>query len=648
MQNPLKYKLLADLIRSMEAEGIRFGTGKQLQIQELLRYLPNDIPLEDLKTYLSPIFAKNKQEQAHFYELFDQSLERVRAFTVAPTTLERQVETDEVAWWRNLIYLLLAGLILYLGWLTWRYFNPVPESTWEFLTIRLERNDTLHVELELRPDTITDISFCDGQKLGEGNLVSYYVDSLQIVFIAKDTFGLETPQICVQLVYAQPPVDTVILEVVVNDSPKEKPKPEFARLELQELPHPHKIEDLLVDPEEQARAQFYHDNAWWVKTLLILLFGTILWAIVQWREKKRRKLIAEIESRDQAPYIWNIQIEDALDIGLNESFRVALRQLRQRRRDEVFKLDIPRTVNATIQNAGLVDFQYKQQTKPPEYLILIDRQNRNDHRAMVYDDLYQSFRKNEVLVDRYFFDGDLRNCYNEIHPWGISLKDLQHQYHDSRLLIISDGYRLLSPMTGKMARWTSIFRSWPNRAILSPIPLEKWGRRERNLSERFQFMPASLDGLKVVLEQFDSLEPKPQEEMLAQVEDAPVESIKIKGSLINSLQTYFPKKLMHWIAACAVYPSLHWDLTLHLGRELSDEEQPLLTLDHLIQLVRLPWFVEGKIPDAAREELLQYLEKEGLETYVRQSLDELLQKAPKPEESSVAYEEYRMNVILNE
>ena len=58
-------------------------------------------------------------------------------------------------------------------------------------------------------------------------------------------------------------------------------------------------------------------------------------------------------------------------------------------------------------------------------------------------------------MERFFFQGDIRACTNEMHPEGMGLRELHHRYPGARLLIISDGYRLLNARTGKVNTWAS-------------------------------------------------------------------------------------------------------------------------------------------------------------------------------------------------
>ena len=390
-----------------------------------------------------------------------------------------------------------------------------------------------------------------------------------------------------------------------------------------------------------------------IKFIFSLLIGGLFWAIARYRDDDR-KIVAELDSSQKAPFIWNIQIPDNHKVIYNEHFYSALNQLRQRTEDQFYKLNIPETVKATIQSGGKIDFQYTQQTKPPEYLMLIDRRSSANHRAALFNMLFESFKANDVLVERFYFDGDIRLVFNESHPNGIRLKDLKYQFQSARLLILSDGHSLLNAKNGKLSKWTGVLSAWKDKAIMTPNPPNNWGRRERQLAENFVVLPSSVQGFQSVIEAFESTEPVDISKW-QQIQAKSLEKIEFKGDLIETLKHYYAKgddvRLIKWIAACAIYPTIHWDLTLSYGKLLADQTDDLsfVSLDNLLEINRLPWFIEGKIPQQVREELLLFLEKNDLEflQVARQHLHELMQNNPPPKDSA-AFEDYQMNVVVNE
>ncbi|MCO6491630.1 MAG: WG repeat-containing protein [Phaeodactylibacter sp.] len=652
MPTHLRYQLLAELLAALRADGYPMGPGKHLQLQELLRRIPDDTPPERLRTLLAPIFATNKQEQAYFYEVFEKSWARVQAAQLRPEA--PPPPPDKAARWRYVLLGTLVVLTVFLAFLFRQYLFPLEPVPLEPETYQLTARpgDTVRQQVRLLyPDSLYSFTFCDNQTIGVDSFFGHYaIDSMGLFnYVARDTVGPHILNLCVIGEYAPEVKDTNFITLRFPAAAEEPVLPDapVAELEVQPLPYPRTLDRLRIDPAQEKRAQLYRDYGNWAKLALTLLLGALLYAFLQWREQRRRKLVAELESRTAPPYVFNIETRQDEPIAWSEQLQSLLNVLRRRALGEAVRLDLPATIHSTVKQAGRLSFRYRQQTRPPEYLFLVERHSQYDHRARLYDLIYHKLRENEVYALRYFYDGDLRLCFDERAPHGVGLKELAQKYGASRLLIVGSGHGLLSPMTGKLSKWTNVFSSWRQRAILSPLPSDTWGRREERLAEQFQLAPASLQGLEALADQFDAKEAKTYDELLPQVEDAPKEPILIEGDFIQSLQRYYPPRLLDWIAACAVYPSLEWDLTLHLGDALSGEEDKLLTADNLFQLFRLPWFIDGRIPQGAREALLGYLRERGLEEYVRRSIHALLE-SQQPNPASAAYDDYRMNVVLNE
>ncbi len=704
-----KYHLLADLVSTLEADGFVVGTGKHLQVQELLSKLPDDIALESLKTLLAPVFVTTRQDQLRFYELFDLCLRRVRELeetrreVLAPKSYDVErwrnivlilflvlagwagyiLEWNLFKWWGNPTFLLLLALagggiyfafqglrrtlsrVLYIalliavvagGQMLKRILLPDMRPQTTFVLLNVEPGSTLTLSVPLKKEQrLQSIAFCNGsQSDTSAAFGSSFVDTLgNLTIIAKDSFSMAIrDSICILTTYPTVRDTTYFIATytppIVEKTQEETDPPEPEVLDTLPIPFPQDIAELEIDPDQQRKAEFYKKNAWWLKLLIISLFGAILWSIAKWREKKQGRLVAQLEQRDKPPYIWNIRSEQREDLLFSDSARVVLNQLRRRRLEDAYRLDINKTIAATVRSAGRVAFQFKQQTSPSEYLMLIDRQALNDHRAVLFDQLYQAFKLNEVNVVRLFYYGDPRLCFNRRYPNGLSIKELQHRFGNARLLIIGNGYELLSPGTGGLSRWASIFTNWRERALFTPKPIGLWDQRERQLAEHFYLMPASVESLAATLEEFGNQEPRSPQELIPTLEDVQWRPIEFQRDVISALRTHYDEHMLQWIAACAVYPHLQWDITLFLGRELSPGSDSLLTIENLLKLTRIPWFVEGRIPDTAREELLNYLASQGLEQRIRERLHWLLEHAPKPSSDTVAFDEYRINALGNE
>jgi hypothetical protein len=661
MSSPILHTLIADLLHNLEQEGITLGTGRHLKVQELWRRLPDDIEPERLKTLLVPLFATNPQEQERFYAIFDKSWRRVQELNKVEEVKPEPPMEEEVAEqnWRWLLY---VAAVLFLGALAWILFRTntafQPINNFHEVPLNIYRGDTLVQDPILRreeTDTLRQIAFLDGELYAIDSIWGEYeIDSFnQLIIRAGDTIGRGVDTLVVRALYntGLDSIHFVLNLLEKRQSPlaekEARPEKKAPRLKTKEILYKHDLP--LVSQATLDKQAYWQKNKWWIKTSLILLLALLIVTLAEWLERRRKKAVAHLQrAHNGPPYAWSVDLDEPEELAVGLQAKQLTNRLRRRQLENYQRIDIPATVKATARHAGQIHLQYRQPSKPSEYLLLIDRNAMQDHRALLYDNLYASFKQEEVHIDRFFYDGSPQVVFNEKYPGGLSLKELQHQYSESRLLLIGDGQSFFNPVNGEWAGWTEELNNWKARGLLSTKPLDKWSYDEDLLAQRFFLLPATLQGVDRLIEQFELVDPKPWEEVVKQVGDASKESIVFKEGLMPTLQQHFSPHMLQWIAACAVYPQLQWKMTLHLGKELSTEQDNLLTVENILNLVRLPWFVEGKIPDLAREVLIGYLKEQGLETKVRQTIKALLDKAPRPSEDSVAYEKWRVNQLFNE
>lgn len=699
-------RLVAEIVNQMNLEGQSIGVDQYLQIQDLLGRLPTETSEQEIKELLVPILATSPQEQQHLYNLFEQVSARFERIDNA-VVIEQQPKRFTV--WLILVFIAFGLLFFLSGFLVdslvfnywsnpsysiglltlfgasifllrqvkntrWRIFlssiyiiaaifgntlkNFVLNKATDRLYVKvfdesLQAGDTIQRNISIPPGTFPDRFTFDSSGIQSG--IFQAIDSLQFQFIGlSQTEANQADTVIIQLYQGSHLIDkltytfTIYAPAKIQANEIELPRATKVA-QLQPLPYPyyHDFNSLHIDPDLLARADFYERFEVWIKLLIISFITFFFMSILRWRQSEEQQLIAELESHNNPPFVWNIQIPNIKDVALEQDLKLSLNQLRQRTTDERTAIDIKNTVKKTAQNAGQISLIYRQLTKAGEYLLLIDRSNIDDHRSRLFDTIFQYFQKEEVEMERFFYDGDPRLCFNEEHPKGINIGELQQKYGDARLIIIGSAHRMLHPFTGKLSKWTSIFTAWNKRAILSPRPVSDWKRKERHLSSTFQLMPASIKGLETALDQFEAKDPLPWEDAVARVTDAMVEPIRFEGNILDTLECHYSPKMIQWIAACAIYPSLHWDLTLYLGQQLSTEETNLLSLSNLMSLNRLPWFVEGKIPDQVRLPLLELI-PEDQEQELRKKLYDIFLENPPPQANSVAFDEYKMQLILNE
>ena len=306
-------------------------------------------------------------------------------------------------------------------------------------------------------------------------------------------------------------------------------------------------------------------------------------------------------------------------------------------------IDVTATLDRCFRHLGPPEPVAARRLVTPEYLVLVDRISLRDHQADWADALVDRLVNEQMPAIRFEFAADPRVCYprRESHPaW--TLTDLVERYPELRLLLFTDGEALIDPWTGRPARWMEAFAAWEVRALLTPLPPASWTSREDRLAEAgFLVEPATPDGLAALASRLAARDgAAPDDPTAPAVEPVPPlpESLRVEPGrwldptpppaeeverLTRDLRWYL-RKDYDWLAACAIYPELRWDLTLELGRVLAAAEgRTREDATVLLRLVRLPWFRQGSFPDWLRLWLRTDL-TDGRERAVRGTLEQLL------------------------
>jgi len=550
---PFKYRLIAGLLHELEREGYPLAPDKLLQVQELLRRLPADLPPERLRSLLAPLFAAEPRQQERFYELFSLCLAETRALFAeaeeapAPETMQQAEARKGEARWRSLLLLFppllaaLAGFVwegelgawygnpgLWLAiavapgtaWAAWKLLHTWPRRLGLLLLALAAGGAGFWLKTALEPEAVKPITSYIPFQAIPGDTATQNLrrpaDTARLLY-AEPREVVETPlggrfrvdssgtgsyiaspeaepgrvdSLTALLSYAWG-TDTVYWAATVIEPPAPPPPPDTNLIAEIEPPYFRDIAELKIDAAAAQRIGWYLRYEWPMKAALLLLLGGLAWAILRWDQYRRARVVAELQRPNRPPYVWQPDTGQDAAALLAPGLQLLLARLRGRAPDSRLRLDVPATVRATSRQGGRISFVYRRLSLPPDYLLLIDRLAANDHRAHLFDSLYQVFLRAEAPVARYFYDGDPRVLFGEAHPHGIPLAELLHRHDGAQLIMIGEGQGLLSPATGRPAPWTSLLAAWPRRVLLSPRPLRAWGPRERQLEELLPMLPAS-------------------------------------------------------------------------------------------------------------------------------------------------------------
>ncbi len=690
----------------------RLGTDIHLRLRNFVQQLPSDTEPAQLKTLIAPILAHDKEQQNNFYEIFDKSLagfsqnfpeeffqnnfpekkfeKNISQENISGNIFEKKIQEKKfskiilgIGAFVLILILFFFGKFFYENYYHKKFEVGIKVPYQEFKAVnvtvnmlnsreqsvsfadcedsipiknvtRVSQKPLVHTRLRLPEE---DLNKKEG---GENKRAQNERDRLLCYFVPISK-GNDTVFFRFNLVN-----DSVHLHAYIFQSDTFYID-QFAKHDavdtLPVKPYQHHPDISSLIPKETWHFGWSYARWRLWKWLTVLMAAILIFGATYLYRRSQEKLILKHIPNNKPPYLWSLKIPNVQGVTFNENFYKIISELRQRGNTDVQQIDMARTVNATIKNAGHITLQYRAQTLPNEYLLLIDMHLPQNHRAQLFNLLYHAFDDSEVLVERFYYDGDLRLFWNEKFRRGIVLNALQSAYPHHRLIIFGSAVSLLSPINGKFSRWANVFDAWRTRALLTPRPVNDWDTREAQLATKFRLLPSTLQGIGDLVENLEAIEPKDYR-LWKKLGDRHADALPITPDLPNdallvllesAYVTYINGKrddtMLQWIAACAVSPILHWDWTLHIAHIIDKGSKNLLSLENLFQINRLPWFIDGKMPGSVRLTLLDWLEKNHPETLiaVRKEWQQVLeseQNTPPPD--SLAFEEHRIQVLFNE
>jgi hypothetical protein len=552
----------ATLLERLRLEGFDIGIGQVLSIERLLDRIGPECTSAELRTILSPIVARNPEEQRRFYEVFTEYL-AASAMLSADESTEPQPAVQPIDHRQPKTRI-----------------APVPVIPW----------------WQRRGTQLAGI----------------------LVVVAFAAFGLE------QLRQSFGPIGGGGVDSTPVTPPPLPPPQSPAPLAGVE---PGVVKPLdIFRPRPTAVARNWRLVRYGAAALPLLALGWFAW-----RRRRRQDVVAEREARADAPYVWPIRIPAATtDLYPVSDAATSSRVLRRRQEGAEVRLSVERTIRATIQAAGFPSIRYEPLTRPSEYLALIQRASRRDHQAMFFDDLVRRLAADGVFITQYFFEHDPRVCFSTESARAVRIADLARQREGDRLLVFSDGYSFLHPLNGTPLPWLELLEGWADRALLTPVPPRQWGRREAVLRPWFSILPATLEGIRAAADHFE-IRTRPDLSRWKERDRSPAQPRVGPVSDVGELRKALGDDLFRWMAACAAYPELHWDLTALLGG-LSEVGTGVLAERNVLRMVRLPWFRDGRMSAEFQNALLQELEEmdraSGVDTLraVRQTIVKVLEQ----------------------
>jgi WD40 repeat protein len=343
--------------------------------------------------------------------------------------------------------------------------------------------------------------------------------------------------------------------------------------------------------------------------LLPLSLAFLLFRRQRKRDQQRKAFLDQWETHlDLEPVRVHTRSEED-DLFQGVEVATLARELRRRRPEPTSQLAVESTVRATAARAGLFTPVRRQRFGAREYLVLLESKGGRDQQAHLWTCLLDRLAAQEVWLDRYSFSGDPRVCeVSHAHRGWVRLEEIAALHPRHELWIVSTAQRFFEPTSRQPAPWVPALARWPERAVLS-LAGGSAEDREQLAALGFTMAGASVAGLAELNN--DAAHPPGQgppasypllldadESRWLQGQAPAGESgARELRSLDRQLRAWLGGNGYRCLLACAVYPGLAWNLTLHLALALIPAEEREQTL---ARLVRLPWFRHGRMPQWLR------------------------------------------------
>lgn len=688
--------LLAALVTTWESEGYVLGTDKYIQLNALLKQLPTDISAPQLKTLIAPIIATNAQQQEAFYHLFDIVLQQVITNDASHKTVvkkeikniaindfkyktfnfvNKQLDVINPKILKTSLFIgafLLFGLSIFFYLYTQNSYKDLKDSAdvgeYRHFCFPINKGDK-YIDYKQKGQTIKVFGV---NTITRNVCIDYVPERLGkaelTVFIQRPNGSIDDFTVFISsfkirnIVYSKPPPrgskgPTLIFRPQVNNKDSLNSFAAANDSTLKENVGGTYIEGI-SSTWETGFGNAYFSAEKGVIVLVSILFVALIGLFLRY---KNQKFTLKFNTDNHLPSSWTIKIPNSATVLMDEKFYIAVSEMRKRDAHESKRIDVKKTINASINNGGMIEFNYLQTLNTKHYLVLIDINADDNHRAKLHDFIVKNLLNYDVPITYFYFSDDCQLCWNETIK-SITINELRHKYGDYQLIIFSDGTTLINANLSALNDWTTVFDAWRKKVILTPRIPNDWANQEALLTQKFRILPANTEGVAALVETLEAVEPKAY--VLWKGHRNQAQTIDIRDNmnaeeLYAFLETTFTvhkngvkdNRFAQWIAACALPPVPFWDWTLYVGELLNQSGNPCLTLPNLFKLSQINWFIEGKIPNNYRGLLIKWLEINHpyfLIKLINEWSWVLKLETNLPPVGSLAWQGHRVQVVLND
>ena len=397
----------------------------------------------------------------------------------------------------------------------------------------------------------------------------------------------------------------------------------------------------------------------WLWLLCLLPLLPAAWLLREWHRKRTAppapggpEMAAARKLHKKAPYVIPYLSPDSHISCPPDFFRMA-EQLRRREEGERSDIDIEGSIQATIEGGGYPVLREKRDTRPGDYLLLIEQGTARSQQLRLFARLAAFFRSQDAPVHVYFHNGSFNSFWNDEQPQGVSWGFLQKKYDGHRLVLIGSGHGLLDAQQPRPALQQTQLRQlqhWQQVLCLTPLPVSAWMAAELLLHRHFLLYPADTEGILAGLEALSALEtyePGPfllWEQALKSRRRDPDPRFRL-WETVEDHRDFLAgdDEAFRWLCGLAVCVSPDFALTVAIGRKLGIE----VTHDRLLRLSRIPWLDRNEPDTDLRLALLRELSPAD-ERLAREAVKEALEAVRAQVANSFAFHKWETSLAIQQ
>ncbi|MEM6768776.1 MAG: hypothetical protein AAF655_27815, partial [Bacteroidota bacterium] len=417
-------------------------------------------------------------------------------------------------------------------------------------------------------------------------------------------------------------VNTAIrsIQVVIDE-----PKPDLVPVPTIDF----KEEDISDLVKEQERTYYLE----WIGV------GIFLWYLLLEGYFFRRRRYTIDANANLKPPVWQPLLLDRPLINLfrTPTFEKWALDLRQQLQTEQDELDLPLSLQQTLEKGGFPALHFKKGRQTAQYLFIIEQKNYQDQQAMYFQEMVAELEGRDISAEIWFLDPakPLRLYRDPLKP-GISRTPdaLNRTYGNYRLIMIGEG-----EFWEEYPQLFSRFKGWREAAWLSSRPVSDWDTRESFIQQYFTLLPAQTHCLQDLVLLWSSQKeayPISKWRLISRSEERPdLERMTDKAEL----KAFLGEKAWNCLCACSIYPEIYWELTLGFSKICGlykEDRAELFQEDAFLRLVSLEWFRKGKIPEKWKTEFYKEIPADLHKEVYQHLVDVLKQPHNLPDKGTVA------------